>query len=231
VAAAPGLARAGFTNFPGRNPMRSPAQASPELISLLSPMISYLQMGMRNLAYAKTVAPLMARTSFAKLFELTPEKIYYRSYPDEFRDLVLYSAGMVGQGNTPFFSGGSTHVDPGAWANIQNALSCGQWIYGVARGVDYLTQAAFPDRTVAGYLFGLGAKGAKTETVGQEHTFRKDTESTGAIFEFRRMVGHMPHYAWPDLAIELFDYVLAVNDLKSPSYTGESVNARVQKGH
>lgn len=229
IAAAPGQARTGFTNFPGRRPT-SPTTPSPELISLMALMISYLRMGMRNLAYAKTVAPLMARTNFAKLFDMIPEKNYYTSYPAEFRDMVLFAAGVAGTGATPFFSGASTHVDATDWGAIQAALSRGQWIEGVARNVDYLTEASFPDQTVAGYLFGLGGLGNRTETVGQEHFFKADTETEGAIFEFRRMTGHMHHYAWPDLAVELMDYIIGVNDLKNPSYTGKKVDDRVRKG-
>ncbi|OLP17676.1 hypothetical protein BST81_15260 [Leptolyngbya sp. 'hensonii'] len=227
VSSSPAEARARFADFPGKN-LRSPDTASDSLISLLALMRAYLDRASRSMAYAKTMAPLMARTDFAKTFNLMPEATYYRSYPNEWVALVLHVAGMTGQGNQPFFTGAVTYTQGTDLTDLRNALSREQWVRGISQGTDYLTEKNFPDQNVAAYLFGLGKLGKRTDKVGQRRKFfGTSTEVAEApIFEFRRMAGDLPHTAWPQLALELFTYFKEANDLKDPTFTAEKTHTK-----
>src|SRR5215213_5683383 len=60
------------------------------------------------MAYAKSIARLMARTDLGSIFKRVPEALYYRAYPNEFADLALHVSGFAGQGAHRFFTGTST---------------------------------------------------------------------------------------------------------------------------
>ena len=91
-----------------------------------------------------------------------------------------------------------------------------EWLRDLPSGIDRVTEAHFPDQNVAGWMFGLGTLGSKTEAVGKG----KKAAPEAPIFELRRMAGYIDHRLWTTLALELFDYFLALNRLKSPTFKG-----------
>ncbi|MET0908176.1 MAG: DUF4157 domain-containing protein [Ilumatobacteraceae bacterium] len=220
--ASPAEARARFADFPGRA-LHSPTTASKELISLLALIRTYLIKAATPAAYAKSIAPIMARTDFGTIFAAIPEAQYYRTYPNQWVALNLHVAGQGGQGAQPFFSGTSTYVDPAEWADIQNAMSRTDWLSTMTTGVDLLTVDHFPDPNVAGHLFGFGKLGGATDTVGKPG---RRTEVQAPIFELRRMAGSIDYRVWPTLALELFDYFVALNRQKETTFTATKTRAK-----
>ena len=105
---------------------------------------SYLQSGTSRAAYAKTIAPMLAKTDFAAMFAQLPEAGYYRSYPAEWGALALW-VSEVGDGpvrrRDPLRPAGRRDENP------RNALGRRQWVEGIANNIDYLTEANFPDQS------------------------------------------------------------------------------------
>ena len=226
MAEAPSLVTSRYASFPNKMP-HTPDTPSKQLTSLLAMMVGYLKMAKRKQAYAKTVAPVMARTDFAAMYKQIPEATYFKSYSDQWLSLVLHIAGMIGENDMPFFEGGVTYLSLGDQQKVQDGLSKGQWINGICKGTDYLTVRNFPDQDVSNNLFGLGEMGSKMDKVGSKS---KKNETLAPIFEFRRLPSNMHHYAWPDFANELLGYFTDINQMKEASYTGEKVDSRIRKG-
>jgi hypothetical protein len=220
--ASPAAARARFADFPGRA-VHSPQTASKELISVLALIRTYLLKASTPSAYAKSIAPLMARTDFSAIFRAMPESGYYASYPAQWVALNLHVAGLTGAGGQPFFSGTSTYVDATEWADVQAAMSREEWLDAMARGTDLLTIANFPDANVAGHLFGFGKLGTATDTVGKRGS---RTETQAPIFELRRMMGGVDYRVWATMALELFDYFVALNRRQQATFTATKTKAK-----
>lgn len=218
-----------FEGYPGGIPNPPSAQ----LLGIISIIRSYLISAAGQIAYAKSLAPLMARTDLGTVFDALPEKDFYRDNPQVFLNLVMDASGMPAQYDRPVFAGTTRYVHPDHWQALQDALSRRDWIYSITQGSghDLLTEANFPDRDVAELVFGLGGLGNKTDTVGKKHTFSKDTKTGGApVFEFRRMGQSNPHYAWPSLAVEIFDWLSQINDMKSGVFKGKKTTKAMEGG-
>lgn len=99
-------------------------------------------------------------------------------------------------------------------------MTKGIWINAITVGRDYCTPQELsnsPGHDAAEHLFGFGALGDKTDTVGP---VGKETDDS-AIMEFRRLAGSLPHDRWKPFALALFDYVREIDANKKGRYGGE----------
>jgi hypothetical protein len=190
---------------------------SPSAVAIASAMRSYLITAAGAIAYAKSLAPLMARTDFATMFQFVSgdDGEFFRAQPNFFVGLVLESAGMRGTEDEPVFAGKATHIDPDVLDELRR-MSRKYWISNVVKGTDYLTTENFPVENVDQALFGLGGLGDKVDTVGGD----KQPQHEAPVFEFRRMQGRIEHYAWPTLAEEIFDWISRVNQGSGEHFSG-----------
>jgi hypothetical protein len=225
AASSPAVVRAQFLTFPGKT-MHSPDTASKELVGLLAMIRTYLVQASLGAAYAKSIAPIMARTDFGRMYQGIPEANYYKGHRNEFAELALHVSGFAGLGDRPFFSGNSTYVDPTVWAAVQAALTRTHWLRDIPTGIDRVTEAHFPDRAVAGAMFGLGSLGDRTDTVGKRGG---STQTEAPIFEFRRMAGGKDHRIWEPMALELFDYFMAINRRKDATLSAKKTDTKSRK--
>lgn len=189
---------------------------SKEAIGLMSIMRSYLVTAAGGIAYAKSLAPMMARTNMVKMFNYLPdtEVDLFTDFPGLFTELVLEASGMPGTGDDPVMSGKTTYISKDHLDVLQQ-LTRKIWIEGITQGKDYLSEKDFPDQDVGQLLFGLGGLEEKTDVVGE-----KGDQYNAPIFEFRRMQGAMPHYKWPSLALDIFEYISATNKGEDPVFEG-----------
>lgn len=186
---------------------------SNELIGLLSLLITYTRMAKGPLqGYAKTIAPLMARTDFAKMFKMLPPleaALLGGSNAGHFVELVQLAVGDDIDIYKPVFENGLYHMwanDPRLDTNALKGLSREEWFREIAQGTDRLTAKNFDPNSnkPTGDLESLGSFGAKTETVGAG---REDAP----IFEMRSL-GQMDFQHWYARAMDLFRYIRGLND-------------------
>jgi len=161
VGNAPGQARTGIANYlaalpPGAPPVPA-GFPSEELVGLCGLMIPYLIRGAGPmLAYAKQLAPLMARTDFGSVFTTDvpgPERAYLAALGGvPFGQMwtgILAAAGVGGGLAAPLFAS-----DPAAatGADLPAALTRQAWITGISQGADLLTSANIPSVPAVGVL-------------------------------------------------------------------------------
>jgi hypothetical protein len=185
---------------------------SQKLLGLVTLLASYLIRGEEEkLSYAKNIAILMARTDFATQFKLLlpDERAYFKANDGAaFVDLVLQAAGLPGTGAQPLFKQGLNYdVNK---KDLLNDLTRGKWLGGIALGVDYLTKKNIGQER-GKEMESLGALGKKTEKVGKD-------KANAPIFELRRIKQSVPYTDWPNLALDIFDYVRALNSGGSATY-------------
>src|SRR5262249_30872347 len=133
-------ARAGEQDFPG-------TFGGSGLEGLVALVVSYLKGAAGNrIGYAKSIAPLMARTDFGTLFGQLPDedKKYIRAHPAAFEAIVADASGLnMGQDMFP----NGIYKDPRtAGAGDPNALAGltrATWVGGIAAGFDFLTAKNF----------------------------------------------------------------------------------------
>jgi hypothetical protein len=219
ISGGPDAVRAAFAKVPhkGANP---PAHPSSRLTGLVALLRSYVINAQRIHTYAKSLAPFLAKTDFGRLFKMLPEKRYYHQNPDEWLALVLEASGVPDtDADTPLFTGTLKYV-PAKKMTVLRKLTKRMWILRLADDqVDLCTPAALEStkmKAAADYLFGFGSLGGRTDKVGAERI------DSSAILEFRRMAGAVPHTKWKSYALELFDYVRAINARQKTTYTGQS---------
>ncbi|WP_223280238.1 DUF4157 domain-containing protein [Nostoc sp. PA-18-2419] len=191
---------------------------SKELCGLLSLIASYIvSADNKNLGYAKTIAPVMARTDFAAMFKLLDrnEQTYFKQNSDALVYLVKYATGDLDM-QTDLFPHGIYNDPRAAGAGDQNALeglTRKQWILGIMNGTDYLTAAHFnenPDLNLEDThdkkddLESMGAMGSRTENVDNN---RKEAP----IFEIRSLGQLATPEQLQERALEIFDYIVSLN--------------------
>jgi Domain of unknown function (DUF4157) len=206
--------------------------STPELVSLLSMVIAYLKIGAGNGAplvrsYAKTIAPVMARTDFAKMFSLLSdeEKAFYGGGTGgTWKYLVSIVPGLDVL-TQPVYASGIAITSPVYRVDHSlDLLTRDLWLTGMATGTDYLTQYNFPDRHQRGEIEGLGSYQNKTDTshTGQEMP----------IFELRAMMkavdptvaqaigerGLYPMNEWTTLAQAILIYIWDLNHGSGSKY-------------
>jgi len=192
------------------------ATTSQKLLGLVTLLASYLIRGdEQTLSYAKNIAILMARTDFATQFkQLLPEEQQYLKAGNgaAFVNLVLDAAGLAGTEATPLFRQGLNYAPNKK--NLLDDLTRGKWLRGIAKGTDYLTKKNIGQKR-GGEMESLGALGKKTEKVGNDR-------KAAPIFELRRIKQSVPYTDWPNLALDIFDYLRALNTGAGATYSRQA---------
>ena len=178
------------------------APASAKCQGLVAMLLTYLQMGKLDtgvpglnqptLNYGKASLTLLARTDYYGMFRRLPnnEKTYFKANPDQFESMVLTAAGNLAPNANVLERG--IH---GVAVNVTRR----NWLRGIPAGTDLLKK-----RTDA-RLFGYGSRGRHTDTVGP------GLAEKGTILEFRTMRKDIKWDQWRDMAMRLFDYIVALN--------------------
>lgn len=221
VGGAPAKARTALDDM--RLDVKNTPDPTPEMNSLLSLVIAYLDIGggvnalnqplVRS--YAKTIAPVMSRTDFSSLFNMLSdeEKSFYRPNNGAAWKRLVGHVPSLAALNVPVFT-------TGIWVNGAanhdlDGLTRQIWLEGMANGVDLLTPSTFPDKGQRGQIEGLGAYKGKTDQLA--------SGKSGPIFELRAMTramdpllpmggaGKYPVNEWGPLAQKLFMYVFYLN--------------------
>jgi hypothetical protein len=193
---------------------------SESLVGLIAMIYTYLkkaQLQVRD--YPKSLFPLLGISNFASMFAMLPDDDQepFTALPQRFVDINLAAAGMAGTGGTAFFAGGfanqltnMTVLETQQAALALGAITRQDWLINIPQGTDRLTKAF----TNVDALESMG-KLNRGETVGKTHTFSRDTETEAPIFELRRLAGHVGINNWKDLALDIFDFIVKMNDLKT----------------
>jgi hypothetical protein len=231
---APGKARNAIVNYGGAHPHidqdmsdaydkshaymglgGQPAFGSNALQGLISVMVQYIVTSNQPLAgYAKTIAPLMARTDFATMFGALPpfEQAYFKAGGGaEFATVVGDAVNPIAM-NKDIFEKGLYHNDKLANHAMLAGLTRESWAKGITQGVDRLTEKNFPDNPNDGKNYGhemesLGALGNTTGTVGKAGV---NQVNDAPIFEFRGM-GSVAFTGLYHRALDVFRYIVGVN--------------------
>jgi hypothetical protein len=205
---------------------------SSALTGLLALMVSYLRKADGGAqAYAKGIAPLMARTNFTTMFRSLrkgEQRFFGANNAREWIHLVLSVAhtqtGM--NGNTPLFRSGLVYLaDVQGMSQAQvdvyrrrlDALTKTLWLTEMTRGTDVLSKEGWLQgggaAGLAGEFESLGALGGRKERVGA------NAEVPAPIFELRRMNQNVDYTQWAGIAVGIFDYLLAVNQKQQAAYS------------
>ena len=196
-------------------------QGSDALKGLVATLVSYLDFGRgtQPLNYAKLISnSTLIRTDFGTWFSMLPGDDKKRFLDDgrgqSFVDLVLSTAGLADKGDQPVFERGvrksqdKSSPDYNVLLDDKDLMISRQnWLLAITRGWDPLSSFWMPQ--LKGELEGLGRLGPKTDKVGKE--VGKDSPGTGIIMEFRNMAQAVFYDQFPDLALQIFDYIVALN--------------------
>jgi hypothetical protein len=172
-----------------------------ELKGLLAMLLSYMYVsgrpGQGPLAYAKLIAPVMARTDFVAMFNrLQPAEIAYFTGPGGpalFSQYVLNVAGI--QGHVQLFRFGF-----GAGPTFLPALTRDTWLQGIAGGIDLLNNQHYPQLSDS-----LGGFGATVDALDV-----RGVAEDGIVLELRRMIDQ-PVAQWRPLAVRIARFVRRLN--------------------
>jgi hypothetical protein len=218
VGNAPERVRQGINAFqaaflgPGVLPLIFP---SAELIGLCSLLLSYTQRGLVGQVFAKQIAPVMARTDFVGIFNDLPwmERLFLSAGGainfNAMWTQILATAAVPGGIGAQLFA-----VEPGAVAGlglgISTQLTRQAWLTGIATGNDVLTPGNFPFALplppgVPDPIFGLGGMG------GVHDPAPPGGGPDRPILELRRMPHGVSTHNFTEIAMGIFDYVVALN--------------------
>lgn|GEM_PF-3319109 len=185
---------------------------SAQLVGLSALILTYIVKGssVGPLAYAKQIAPLMARTDFGSMFtqDIPPGEQAFLSAGGGVAFLAmmtqaLLSAGVAGGMGVQLFG-----VDPAnaPGAGLSGNLTRQAWVAGISQGNDLLTTPTFPHAAAGPQLFGLGAMGPH-----HEHVDPAGANVLAPVFELRRIrQGVLPH-EFTEMAMGIFDHIVALN--------------------
>ncbi|BDD06411.1 hypothetical protein [Aureibacter tunicatorum] len=185
---------------------------SESLMGLLSSVVTYLYYSAYEIGkYAKSFTPLLWRTDFAKMFELLPEMEQEDLKAEDGKKWVEVVYSVCSKlhredFSKPFFKEGIfVNSKPAIHRNILKDLSRIQWLKGIARGQDLLTERNFPNKLRAYELESLGSMGDRVDMVGhgQEHQ--------APIVEFRTILTPRHFSYWKSFAHSAFEMVYALN--------------------
>ncbi|UBF23960.1 DUF4157 domain-containing protein [Kovacikia minuta CCNUW1] len=189
----------------------------PNLEGFLTLILTYILMGDKVYEYAergikgplsisKSIAPLMARTNFAFMFNQTfptlEEFNQLFASPDDWAEFVLKASGVE---DGPLFKYGFYKTDKETGKEVLQkpediGLERRDWIQGMAIGTDLLTKAANP---LIHKSLGALDRGDKVGPGSQA------TEIP--IFELRRMQTGQPYENWKPLAVSVFQLIRRLN--------------------
>jgi hypothetical protein len=200
---------------------------SDKLHGLVSLMASYIMSANnQTLGYAKTLAPIMARTNFAGIFNLLneTEKNYFRNTtPNPLVTIIGQAVNGLDMTQNLFPHG--IYNDPRARGRGEthalSGLTRQKWIEGIVSGTDYLTAADFnknPDLTLSpdesdqekGDLESMGRLNTQTEPVGQNGV-------NAPVFEIRSLGSITTPELMQGLALQIFDFLVKLNRNDDPT--------------
>ena len=207
---------------------------SASLVGFMALIYTYLKRAEMIVgAYPKSLFPLLGITDFGTMFGMLPtaDKTPFTTTPQHFVDINLAAAGMTGAGGTAFFAGGFRHpmtnmtlLESQNAALALSAFTRQTWLTNIVHGVDQLTKAS----AHVDALESMG-KFKKGEQVGQTHIFSKDTTTVAPILELRRMSGGVTIMNWKDMALDIFDFIVKLNDKKTTKFESDRYNAAKPK--
>lgn len=203
---------------------------SGSLVGFMALIYTYLKRAeMKVGTYPKSLFPLLGITDFGAMFGMLPQadKTPFTTTPQLFADINLAAAGMAGAGDTAFFAGGFKHPmtnmtqeESQAAGNILSVITRAGWLRNIVRGIDMLTQGvAHVDALESMGKFHRG------EQVGQTHLFKKDTTTAAPILELRRMSGGVTIQNWKDLALDVYDFIVKLNDKTATEFESDRYDA------
>lgn len=198
-----------------------------KLVGFIALLVQYVVSGQNVATYAKTMAPLMARTDFVALFNQlsTLDRAYLSENGGQvLADIVLFAAGRRGSvfaGNVALIPSvyGDVRYQAARAANLVTTnmlagLTREQWLKGIATGTDFLTEASFRTAVPAAvahaeeHIEGMGALGNLTNPVGA-------AREAGSVFEIRTAGGVLDYKMWYTHALDIFRYIRDLNDGKN----------------
>jgi hypothetical protein len=152
------------------------------------------------------------------MFQMLPnyEKDYFTANPAEFATINLDAAGLHAG---PFFSGGfgpnltgMTVAESLSTATALGAITRQAWLSGIPAGFDLLKSGYLPN---TGALLSMGRLN-RGEEVGKTHLFRNRV--IAPILEMRRHAGNLNIKNWKDWALDMYDFIVKLNDLKTSRF-------------
>ena len=183
---------------------------SNHLKGLMSLLWTYVRAANVNLPnYPKAIAPIMARTDFAKIFKMLPQNeqtMFKQHAGQDFVDLMQECPYIQGLNMAqPLFLGVYAN-DPTKVNQMLAGLTRESWLKGITQGVDQLTKKSFPStqKSVRAEMESLGSLGKKTDQVGIANV-------DAPIFELRGLAGAVPFAQWPALVQLVMQYARRKN--------------------
>ncbi|BDD12609.1 hypothetical protein FUAX_50410 (plasmid) [Fulvitalea axinellae] len=120
-------------------------------------------------SYAKNFTSILARTDFARMFELLPleeQEWLKENNASEFLDLIEWALPEHANNlDTPFFFRGIFLNMPATHHQMLKRLTRRTWLVDITKGMDRLTERNFPNRLRAYEMESLGAMGDKTDEI------------------------------------------------------------------
>jgi hypothetical protein len=211
-----------FATFDNRNP--PPELGSDELQGLVALIASYMMTANSDqLGYAKTIAPIMARTDFAAMFKMLnkEEQAYFKNDPAALAAIVEFATGLdMAEDIFPHGIYNDPRAKGAGNKDALKGLTRTRWVTGIATGTDYLSAVKFNenpdinpgDRTEKkGDLESMGAMGGKTEQVG---TAKKEAP----LFEIRSLGQLATPGIMHQRALDIFKFLSALNEDKNATF-------------
>jgi hypothetical protein len=236
-AAAP-AARAALATFrqqmQQQNVVLNAAFGSDSLVGLMSLIYTYLTKATVQVNdYPKSLFPLLGITNFGTMYSMLPaaDKVPFTGNAARFADLNLAAANMAGAGDTAFFAGGfgqqltnMTQLESQQVAQDLGAITRNDWLTGIVGGVDELTRA----QSGVDALESMG-KLNRGEQVGDTHWFRANTVTNAPILELRRNQRNLGVNNWKDFALDIYDFIVKLNDRQTGEFSLRRYNPRQPK--
>jgi hypothetical protein len=193
-------------------------EMSPELVGLLSVILSYLRAGeSRGLEYPKQIADVfvLARTDLAQMFKMLPklERDFFQKNGSHWVNLVMQlaaAAEIEGSAKDQVILHG-VRANPQAERRAVGP-SRELWLIYMYKGVDLLSGALDDE------LESMGAMGDKTEKVGPD-------QEDAPIFELRgAQTAKIPVTEWKTFAAQTYQYLLRLQNPEE--FAAENERAR-----
>jgi hypothetical protein len=205
------------------------AFGSEALVGLISLIHTYLKKaeGTQVRDYPKSLFPLLGISNFAAMFRMLPEddQAPFKQEPQMFVLINLQAANMSGTGGKSLFTKGfaeqlsnTTQEESEHAAQILGSISRADWLAPIPGGQDILTRAFTKSiKQDVPSLESLG-KFDYGEKVGKKPKSKEmDTRPTAPILELRRLRQQVPISEWKDFALDIFDYIVMLNNEKNKS--------------
>ncbi|BDD02866.1 hypothetical protein [Aureibacter tunicatorum] len=205
-------ARNALEDFSYAFPLYEGWQGSNELFNLFAYMIHYIECPMINYhEYVKSAFPIMARTDFFMMYRLLPlEEQDYFMADDSKMFIKLFELVKFGVYDGDAISLEEQFFEQGIRGNQYNArnyrmdgLTRLEWIRQIPQGQDLLTKRNFPDQALARELDTMGS--------WQKYDELGEFETSAPILEFRRLQYTDSTEDLQKMALEIFDFVVAMN--------------------